>query len=135
MLVDSMLPRVSAGSAEEVRLFPLKEYGPGFFAVEVGDLPLEDLIVQWRGPILRIEDFSIKSSQQNRGCGAAVLRALEAWAGANGVRRIELESVASARPFWARMGFEETGGEASEPDWVLMAKRVIPAGPSLAPAA
>ncbi len=62
-------------------------------------------------PSALVEDMVVDASERERGIGAALLRAIEAWSRARGATRLQLladRDNAPALAFYARMGWRST---------------------------
>lgn len=69
--------------------------------------------------VLRIHTYDVTpASEQGRGHGSTVLRALSDWAKGRGVKRIIAEDVAATpAKFWAKNGHKPVAGENGRQDY------------------
>ncbi|TFW09355.1 GNAT family N-acetyltransferase [Oxalobacteraceae bacterium OM1] len=86
-------------------------------------------IVQRTGKIVL---FYVCPSLCGSGVGKTLLEAVEAHAAKSGLATLHVASTATARPFYARHGFAETGGCATAPFGVPTVCMSKPVDPSLA---
>ncbi|WP_215408749.1 GNAT family N-acetyltransferase [Janthinobacterium sp. JC611] len=82
-----------------------------YLLLQHGDTPIGRLVLDRQGEVLHLVDIAILPAAQGRGAGSAVLRALQAQAGAQQCR-IHLavnKSNAAARALYQRLGFRLRG--------------------------
>ena len=79
-----------------------------------------------------VDTFYVHYRRQGEGIGTALMTAIEAEAARTGAAKLYLEASITARPFFAKMGFEIVGEEVKEYrgavfQQALMEKRMAPA--------